>query len=232
MGRWIDVAGLEPGESFAAYVADPAGTPKAAILVIQEIFGVNAGIRAKCDGLARDGYLAIAPDLFWRIEPRIELDPDVPEQLEKAFGLFGKFDVDAAIRDIEATIRHVRKLVDGGKVGAVGFCMGGLLAYLTATRTDIDASVGYYGVSIDQRLGESHAIARPLMLHFAQKDHFVPQDAIDTIRAGLASNAHVTIHEYPDVDHGFAAEMGARRVEAAARLADGRTADFFKQHLG
>ncbi len=231
MGRWVDVAALTQGEKFAAYVAEPQGTPKAAILVIQEIFGVNEGIRAKCDKLAGDGYLAIAPDLFWRIEPHIELDADVQEQLEKAFGLFGQFDFDAAVRDIEATIRHARQLVNGGKVGAVGYCMGGLLAYLTATRTDVDATVGYYGVTIDQRLNESHAIAKPLLLHFAQKDGFVPQEAINTIRAGMADNAHVTIYEYPDVDHGFAAEMGARRVEAAANLADGRTNDFFAKHL-
>lgn len=231
MGRWVDVKGLEQGESFAAYVAEPAGTPKAAIVVIQEIFGINPGIRAKCDKLAKDGYLAIAPDLFWRMEPRVELDPDIADQLEKAFGFFGKFDIDSAIRDIEATIRHARNLVDGGKVGAVGYCLGGLLAYLTATRTDVDATVGYYGVNIDARLGESHAIARPLMLHFAQKDHFVPQDAIDRVRAGLDANAHVSIHEYPNVDHGFAAEMGSRRVEDAANLADGRTSAFFKQHL-
>ena len=120
MGRWVDVKGLEQGESFAAYVAEPAGTPKAAIVVIQEIFGINAGIRAKCDKLAKDGYLAIAPDLFWRMEPRVELDPDIADQLEKAFGFFGKFDIDSAIRDIEATVRHARNLVDGGKIGAVG----------------------------------------------------------------------------------------------------------------
>ena len=231
MGRWVDVKGLEQGESFAAYVAEPAGTPKAAIVVIQEIFGINPGIRAKCDKLAKDGYLAIAPDLFWRMEPRVELDPDIADQLEKAFGFFGKFDIDSAIRDIEATIRHARNLVDGGKVGAVGYCLGGLLAYLTATRTDVDATVGYFGVNIVARLAESHAIPRPLMLHFAQKDHFVPQDAIDRVRAGLDANAHVSIHEYPNVDHGFAAEMGSRRVEDAANLADGRTSAFFKQHL-
>lgn len=96
----ITVNSLDDAGNFGAYRADPAGTPRAAIVVIQEVFGVNAGIRRKCDRLAEDGYLAIAPDLFWRLEPGIELDPDIPEQMSKGLELFGKFDQDAAIRDI------------------------------------------------------------------------------------------------------------------------------------
>jgi carboxymethylenebutenolidase len=231
MGSMIEIETLEHAGTFGAYCAEPSGAPKAAIIVIQEIFGVNAGIRQKCDKLAADGYLALAPDLFWRIEPGIELDPDIPDQLQEAFGLFGKFDQDTGIRDIEATIRAAKARTGGGKVGAVGYCLGGRLAYMTAARTDIDASVGYYPVGIDNLLGESHAIAHPLMLHIAAADGFVSPEEQAKVHAGLDGHAKVTLHDYQGVDHGFAAEMGARRVEDAAQLADSRTLEFFSRHL-
>ena len=142
MTSTLTIDTLDGTGSFNAYCAAPAGPPRAAIIVIQEIFGVNAGIRRKCDRLAADGYLAIAPDLFWRLEPGIELDPDVPEQFRQALDWMGKFNQDAGVRDIEATIRAARaRLGEGGKVGAVGYCLGGRLAFMTATRTDVSASV-------------------------------------------------------------------------------------------
>jgi carboxymethylenebutenolidase len=192
MGSMIEIETLEHAGTFGAYCAEPSGAPKAAIIVVQEIFGVNAGIRQKCDKLAADGYLALAPDLFWRIEPGIELDPDIPDQLQEAFGLFGKFDQDTGIRDIEATIRAAKARTGGGKVGAVGYCLGGRLAYMTAARTDIDASVGYYAVGIDNLLGESHAIAHPLMLHIAAADGFVSPEEQAKVHAGLDGHAKVT----------------------------------------
>jgi carboxymethylenebutenolidase len=228
----IDIETLDHGSSFKAYCSEPSATPKAAIIIVQEIFGVNAGIRDKADSLAAEGYLAIAPDLFWRIEPGIELDPDVAEQLQKGFDLFGKFDQLKGVEDIEATIKAARKLLGGsGKVGAVGYCLGGRLAYMTAARTDIDASVGYYGVGIDGLLNESHAIARPLLLHVPQGDHLVPPESQAAMHAGLDSHPKVTIEDYPGLDHGFATQFGARRDEQGARLADGRTAAFFAEHL-
>jgi carboxymethylenebutenolidase len=174
----IDVETLDGTQSFKCYQATPDRAPRAAVIVLQEIFGVNAGIRRKCDHWAELGYLALAPDLFWRLEPGVELDPDVPDEFQRALGLMGKFDQELAIRDIEAAIRAARaRLGDGGKVGCVGYCLGGRLAFMTATRTDIDASVGYYGVMIDKLLGEKHAIARPVMLHIAGADHFVLPEA-------------------------------------------------------
>ena len=222
---------LEGDSSFGAYIANPAGTPRGAIIVIQEIFGVNPGIRQKCDKLAAEGYLAVAPDLFWRIEPGIELDPDVEPEFQRALGLFGEFDQDAGIRDIEATIHHIRRTLGVAKVGCVGYCLGGRLAYMTAARTDIDASVGYYGVGIDGLLHEKHAIAHPLMLHIPTADHFVGPDAQASIHAGLDHHAKVVLHDYVGLDHGFAAERGSRRDEAGAMLADERTRDFFAAHL-
>lgn len=214
-----------------AYRADPADTPRAAIVVIQEIFGVNAGIRSKCDALAAAGYLAIAPDLFFRLQPGIELDPDVPEQLQQGLEWMGRFDQDQGIRDIEAAIRSARAAVGGGKVGAVGYCLGGRLAYMTAARTDVDASVGYYAVGIDGLLGEKHAIAHPLLLHVAGDDGFVDKATQAAMHAGLDDHPKVTLHDYPGEDHGFATQFGDRRSEDAARLADERTAAFFRDHL-
>lgn len=226
------IATLSGDGSFSAYVAKPDGTPRAAIIVIQEIFGVNAGIRRKCDKWAEDGYLAIAPDLFWRVQPGVELDADVEAEFQQALELMGKNDPDKNIRDIEATIHWARREAGVPKVGCVGYCLGGKLAYMTAARTDIDASVGYYGVMIDQMLNESHAIAHPLMLHIPTADGFVSPEAQAKMHEGLDNHPKVTLHDYEGLDHGFAAEMGNRRDEAGAQLADKRTAEFFARHLG
>jgi carboxymethylenebutenolidase len=223
---------LDGADSFAAYVATPAGTPRAAIVVIQEIFGVNPGIRLKCDRLAADGYLALAPDLFWRLAPGIQLDPDTPTQFQQALEYMGKFNQDAGIRDIEATILAARTKLGGGKVGVVGYCLGGRLAYMTAARTDVDASVGYYGVGLDGLLGEKHGIAHPLLLHIPQEDHFTDHVTQARIHEGLDGHPKVTIFDYPGEDHGFATETGKRRSDASARLADQRTANFFASNLG
>jgi carboxymethylenebutenolidase len=231
MSETISISTLAGDCSFLAYCAQPAGTPRAAIVVIQEIFGVNPGIRRKCDALAAEGYLALAPDLFWRIERGIELDPDVPEQFQRALELYGQFDQDQGVADIEATIRHARHALGVPKVGVVGYCLGGRLAFMVATRTDADASVGYYAVGVDGLLREKHAIAHPLLLHIAGNDGFVPPPVQQAMHDGLDDHPKVTLFDYPGEDHGFATETGKRRSEAAAELADGRTAAFFAEHL-
>ena len=231
MSETVTVTTLNDDSTFDAYVARPADTPRAAILVIQEIFGVNAGIRRKCDKLAEDGYLAIAPDLFWRLEPGVELDPDVEPEFQRALDLMGKFDQDQGIRDIEATIHYIRAKEGVAKVGCVGYCLGGRLAYMTAARTDVDASVGYYGVGIDGLLGEKHAIANPLLLHIPTEDGFVDKDTQKAMHEGLDDHSKVTLYDYEGLDHGFATEFGKRRADEAAQLADGRTSEFFAQHL-
>ncbi|WP_033920578.1 dienelactone hydrolase family protein [Sphingomonas sp. 37zxx] len=229
----ISIPALDDSGSFAAYVAEPEGTARAAIIVIQEIFGVNPGIRQKCDKLASQGYLAIAPDLFWRLEAGIELNPDVEAEMRQALGLMGKFDQDKGIADIEATIRTARShLAEGGKVGVVGYCLGGRLAFMTAARTDADASVGYYAVGVDGLLGEANAIAKPVMLHIPKDDHFVGPETQAKMHEGLDDHPKVTLHDYAGEDHGFAAEMGNRRSPEAADLADARTMAFFAEHLG
>ena len=230
MSETTRITTLDGNKDFMAYVARPEGTPRAAIVVIQEIFGVNAGIRRKCDLLAEDGYLAVAPDLFWQLGEGIELDPDIEPEFEKALDLMGKFDQDAGVKDIEATIKWARE-DSGKKVGAVGYCLGGRLAYMTAARTDSDASVGYYAVGIDNLLREKDAIANPLMLHIPTEDGFVDKETQKKMHEGLDDHPKVTLHDYEGMDHGFATQFGKRRNEENAQKADARTMAFFDQHL-
>ena len=230
MGQWIELDALDEEGRFAAWLARPEGEAKAAIIVIQEIFGVNPGIRRKADDMAAKGYLAIAPDMFWRFAPRYEADPDIREELDHAMEIRTQFDLDAAVRDVEAAIRFSRAL-GAGKVGVVGYCAGGSVAYLAATRTDADASVGYYGRQIVEHLGEAHAIARPLLLHFGEADPSIPKEMRDRVRLTLGGNPRVTIHDYAGAGHGFASTSGHRRNEEAAVLADQRTDAFFGEYL-
>lgn len=226
MGETIEIAALDHGGPFRGYLA---GEGPAGIVVVQEIFGINAGIRQMVDGWAAQGYAALAPDLFWRLSPGVELDPDMPDQFQQAITYYQQFDVDKGIADIEAAIKALRAR-GCRRVGVVGYCLGGLLAFLAAARTDSDATVGYYGVGIDQKLGEAHAIARPLMLHIASEDHFVPSDAQAKVHAELDGHPRVTLYDYP-ADHAFARGVGASRVEALAQLADGRTVAFFSKYF-
>ena len=230
-GETITIKG--PDGSFSGYLAKPksGAGPKAAIVVIQEIFGVNKVMRDLCDWLAGEGYVALCPDLFWRIEPGVDITDQSEAEWKKAFDLFGKFDADKGVADIATTIEKLRDL-SSGKVGAVGYCLGGQLAYLTACHTGVDASVGYYGVNIQNRLDDAKGISSPLMLHIAGKDEFVPPEAQEAVVKGLNDNPHVTIHRYPAMDHAFARPGGAHYDKAAAEEANDRTLKFFARHLG
>lgn len=224
------IPALDGEGDIPAYVARPDADSTRAIVVIPEIFGINAGIRKKCDDWAALGYLAIAPDIFWRFAPGIELSPDVEAEMNEALGYFGQVDPDKGVKDVEAAIRWLRG-AGADKIGCVGFCLGGRLAYMAAARTDVDASVGYYGVMIDTMLNEAHAISNPLMLHIPTEDHFVDHAAQKKVHEALDTHPKVTLHDYPGLDHGFAATSGNRRDEDGARLADERTRDFFAEHL-
>jgi carboxymethylenebutenolidase len=219
--------------SFSAYVARPAAAKAPAVVVIQEIFGVNAVMREITDGLAGQGYLAICPDLFWRIEPGIDITDKTDAEWKRAFELFNAFDVDAGVGDIQATIDAIRADAGcNGAVGAVGFCLGGLLAFLTACRTDVDASASYYGVGIENRLAEVEKLAEPLLLHIAEEDQFVPKAAQQMILHELKDHPQVEIHTYPGCDHAFARHGGQHYDDHAAKLAGGRTLQFFRKALG
>ncbi|MDI1364129.1 MAG: dienelactone hydrolase family protein [bacterium] len=221
-----------PDGAFSAYVARPQATPAPAIVVIQEIFGVNKVMRDICDGLAAQRYIAICPDLFWRIEPGIDITDQSEAEWKRAFELFNAFDVDAGVGDIAATIAAARALPGvSGKVGAVGYCLGGLLAFLTATRTDADACVSYYGVGLEKHVGEADKLARPLLMHIGEKDQFVPPEARQVILAALKDHPQIEIHTYAGRDHAFAREGGAHYDAADAAKANGRSLAFFKANL-
>jgi len=221
-----------PDGSFDGYLALPAGRSGPGLVVIQEIFGVNQVMRDFCDFFASHGFVAFCPDLFWRIEPGIDITDQTEEEWAQAFDLFGKFDKSKGIEDITASLEMMKSLgAVSGKVGTVGYCLGGYMAYISSTRTDTDASVGYYGVSIQDSLDESGSIKNPLMLHIAEKDEFVSPEDQQEIRQGLADNTLVTIHSYADQDHAFARPKGAHYNKAAADLANERTINFFNQHL-
>jgi carboxymethylenebutenolidase len=222
-----------PDGAFSAYVARPSAASAPAIVVIQEIFGVNKVMRDICDDLAAQGFVAVCPDLFWRIEPGIDMTDQSDAEWKRAFELYNAFDVDAGVSDIAATIAAVRELPGvNGKVGAVGYCLGGLLAFLTATRTDADASVAYYGVGIEKHLAEAEKLARPLLMHLGEEDQFVPKEAQKLILDALKDHPQIEIHTYPGRDHAFARVGGAHYDAADAGTANARSLAFFKSNLG
>jgi carboxymethylenebutenolidase len=214
------------GGDFRAYLALPASGRGPGVVVLQEIFGVNGFIRDVCHWLADRGYVAIAPDLFWRQEPGIELDES---QFEKAISMYYAMDEAKAVDDAGVALEWIRaNPACTGKAGAIGFCLGGKLAYLVAVRHKPDAAVGYYGVGIERSLDEVGNLACPLMFHFAGLDKFAPVEAQNKVRAALPQ---ATIHSYPLCDHAFARPGGAHYDEQAAELANLRTIDFFARHL-
>jgi carboxymethylenebutenolidase len=222
-----------PDGAFSAYVARPSAASAPAIVVIQEIFGVNKVMRDICDDLAAQGFVAVCPDLFWRIEPGIDITDQSEAEWKKAFELYNAFDVDAGVSDIAATIAATRALPGvNGKVGAVGYCLGGLLAFLTAVRTDADASVSYYGVGTEKHVAEAEKLARPLLIHIAEEDQFVPKEAQKVILDALKDHPQIEIHTYPGRDHAFARVGGAHYDAADAGTANARSLAFFKSNLG
>lgn len=231
MGETIKIK-TSAGE-MSAYVARPKAAKAPALIVIQEIFGVNQVMRDMTDAYAEAGFLAICPDLFWRIEPGVDITDKSEAEWKKAFSLMNAFDGKTGVEDIAATISQIRADAGcTGKVGAVGFCLGGQLAYLTATRTDVDAAVSYYGVGIENLLGEAEHLNHPLLLHIARNDQFVPPEAQLQIVATLAGHPNAIVHTYADRDHAFARPGGEHYDAADAAKANERTLTFLKMKIG
>lgn len=230
-GKEISIAGKDG--TFMGYLATPTGGSGPGVIVIQEIFGINPWLRSVTDWLAAQGYMALAPDLFWKLEPGIQLDPTDEDQFNKGLDLFGKFDADGGVEDIQATISTLRKMPGcSGKVGNLGFCLGGMLSYLTAARTDADASASYYGVGLENLLGEAEKIKTPTILHMAREDGFVPLDAQTKVENGLKGRGQITIYAYDGAKHGFCRETDKTHYKAdAAKLAHERTLELFQKAL-
>ena len=229
MGQFIDLTAAD-GFVFPAYVAQPAGTPRGAVVVVQEIFGVNAHIRAVADGYAAEGYLAVAPSTFHRVKRGVELgytDADMTE------GAGYKAAVEAlpapgVLADLQAAVDHAAR-ASGGKVGIVGYCWGGLLTWRAAcTLTGLTAAVPYYGGGTTTPQEAARQPKVPVLAHFAEEDVWIP---LDSVRAFAQAHPEVQVHIYP-AHHGFNCDHRAAWNAAAAALARERTLAFFAQHLG
>jgi len=230
-GQWIDIAAADGGK-FKGYLAIPASGSGPGILLLQEIFGVNASMRAVADYYAEEGYVVLVPDLFWRLQPGIELGYG-EDDFKNAFGYYQRFDVDQSIKDSADALKALRarpELV--GKVGALGFCLGGNLAYLVAARTDIDCAVSYYGVGIEASLGEAGAAKCPMVFHFAELDRFAPEAAREQIKAAFAKRPDVECYLYPGCDHAFAAPERPSFNKPATLMAHSRSIALFRKVLG
>jgi len=220
-------------QEFMAYVAEPVTDIAApAVLVIQEIFGVNENMRVICDNMARIGYVAVCPDLFWRQEPGIQLTDKSQPEWDKAFELYKNFDQDLGVEDLISTLETIRESDKcNGYVGTMGYCLGGMLSYLMATRSDADCNVSYYGVGIEEKLDEAHQINTPLLMHIAELDKFSSPQAQEKIIKTMERFPDVDPYIYEEVDHAFARVDGEHFDQQAANLANMRTADFLATHL-
>lgn len=230
----LSIAATDGSGHFDALLVRPRTEPAGCVVLIQEIFGVNAAMRALSAWVADMGFIALCPDLFWRQERNVDLDPDAGQaHWERAFALMNGFDQAKGLEDLAATIAAARALPGGnGKVGTMGFCLGGRMAWRTAVGTDAECHVSYYGVGIEGMLEDAPRIKRPLLMHIAERDKFVPPEAQAAILAGVKGHGQVTAHVYPGVDHAFA-RMGGHAWDArAATIANGRTAEFLVRHLG
>ena len=227
MGEWTQLKAAD-GHMVGAYVATPAARPSGGIVILQEIFGVNAQIRSVVDGYAEAGYVAIAPALFDRVERDVELTYE-GQNAQTGMGLMQKLDFATTLKDIAAAFDHVAAM--GGRVGVVGFCFGGLMSWLTATRAESvgirpSCCVGYYAGGIGKFAGEEPVC--PVMLHFGADDTHIGEDQIDAVRA---AHPGVKIYVYAGAGHAFANDVRASYHAEPATEARGRTLEFLREHM-
>jgi carboxymethylenebutenolidase len=227
----VDVKGR--AGTFSAYIARPQTLPAPAVVVLQELFGVNADIRKHCDELAEQGYLAAAPDLFWRQEPGVDLNVTSQADWDHGLRLYQAYDRDAGVKDIKETIDAVRDLPEcNGKVALLGYCLGALMVFMTAVRKNgIDAAVWYHGGDTEKYLGEVDCLHAPILMHLAEEDEFISKAAQAEIKAAVATKPNATVYSYPGQCHAFSRHNGKHYNAAAAHLANGRTSEFLKQEL-
>jgi len=227
---YVNINAEENG-SFQAYFSSADGKAPGLVL-IQEIFGVNKVMRDLADWYSSFGYHVLCPDLFWRIETGVDITDQTKEEWNKAFDLFGKFNVDQGINDLITSLNYLRNLDNcNGKVGTVGYCLGGKLSYLLSCRSNADCNVSYYGVGLEDLLNESENIKTPYLSHIAEKDRFVPKAAQQKILSNLSTNNFCDLYIYPNQEHAFARVGGAHYNQDAAYLANVRTKTFFEKNL-
>jgi carboxymethylenebutenolidase len=218
--------------AFGAYIAGPKALPAPAVVVLHEVFGVNADICKTCDELAERGFIAVAPDLFWRQEPGVDLSVTSEPDWQHGLRLYQAYDRDAGARDVKDTANAVSKLPGcSGKVAVLGYCLGGLMTFLTAARYGVDAAVVYHGGDTEKYLGEVDGLDAPLLMHLAEEDEFISKAAQAEIKTALASTPNATVYSYPGQRHAFARHNGTNYNAEAAALANRRTREFLDQQL-
>src|SRR5438876_4888484 len=218
--------------AFGAYIARPKTLPAPAVVVLHEVFGVNTDIRKTCDELAEQGLIAVAPDLCWHQEPGVDLGVTSEADWQHGLRLYQAYDRDAGARDVKDTANSVAKLPDcSGKVAVMGFCLGGLMTFLTAARYGVDAAVAYHGGDTEKYLGEVDGLNAPLLMHLAEEDEFISKSAQAEIKAALAKKPNTTVYSYQGQNHAFSRHNGAHYNAAAAALANGRTSEFLHRRL-
>ena len=230
--KTLDITAADGG-AFTGYMSVPESGSGPGLILGQEIFGVNAWLRGTADRFAGMGFTALAPDLFWRISPGTDLTPNNEADWPKALALNEQFDVDQSIDDIGASIAALAATPEcQGKIGFVGFCLGGLLAYLTAARQDVAAAVGFYGVAIETKLNEADKVSCPLMLHFGTEDQYSPPEVIEQVTTAFKGRSDVEIYAYEGANHGFFNEGRPAYDAAASTTALERTLKLFGDTLG
>jgi carboxymethylenebutenolidase len=228
----ITIKAIDGSGSFSAHVAEPAGKPAGAVVLIQEIFGVNQAMRDIAAWVADLGFIAVCPDLFWRIEPGIDITDKSEAEWKRAFELFNAFDQGKGIEDLQATVSAARSIAGGnGKVATMGYCLGGRLAFMMAEQSDADANISYYGVGLDGLLGDLSKVTRPLVVHIADKDEFFPAEGRAKVVAAAKGNPLISCYNYP-ADHAFARVKGIHWHGLSATIANGRSAEVLARALG
>jgi len=234
---YIDVSAADDSGAFKAYYASRPPMPDLprppGIVIVQEIFGISPFLKEMANRYAAHGFAVLIPDLFWRqSEPLTELPDASGTAVQKAFELYKTFDVEKGVEDIAASLRWLRESENtSGKTAVIGYCLGGLLAFMSGCQLDIDAAIGYYGVGIEKALQHKNMIRKPLLLHFAENDGFIPPETVKELNEKLSDNNLVSIHSYAACDHGFARTGGGNYNRDAAEISDARTLTLLKKSL-
>jgi carboxymethylenebutenolidase len=230
MNRRITIEGRSG--TFDAYCVRPAAAPAPAVVVLQALFGVNADIRKHCGELSEQGFIAVAPDLFWRLEPGVDLSVTSESDWQHGLRLYQAYDRDAGAVDVKDTLGAVARMPEcTGKVAVLGYCLGALMVFLTAVRYGVDVAVAYHGGDTEKYLDEVDRLSAPLLMHLAEEDEFMSKPAQAAIGKALANKPNATVYSYPRQRHAFSRHNGAHYNAEAAALANGRTSGFLKRQL-
>jgi len=229
----IKITATDGTGTFDAYVVQPKEKPVGAVVLIQEIFGVNQSMKDTAAEVAGLGFIAVVPDLFWRIERNVDLTDKSEAEWQKAFALMQKFDQPKGVDDLKATLAAARKLPGcNGRAGTMGYCLGGRLAFMMAEQSDADVNISYYGVGLDGLLADLGRVTKPLIVHIADKDEYFPAAARAKVVQAAKGHKQISTYVYPNADHAFARVGGIHWHGRSAWIANGRSAEALVAALG